>query len=422
MKEELLQYLWRHRYFPSKGLKTTDGDAVEVLDQGRLNPDAGPDFFNARIRVGDTLWAGNVEVHLRSSDWQKHGHQHDSAYRNVILHVVETCDRPIQIDNRDLPCMVLPIDAAIQMKYDSLLDSRDWLACRDDFQKVDSTLLRIWMHRLMIERLENKTESIIHELQLTSGNWNETFYRFIARNFGFRVNAVPFELLARSLPLAVLGHHSDNSFQIEALLFGQSGLLYSEPSEDDYFHALKREYEFLAVKYKLQPVAGHLWKFLRLRPVNFPTVRIAQFAALISQSHGLFSKIIEAPDFSELKKLFQVRTSEYWDTHFSFRSESVERLKNLGRDAFENLVVNSVVPFLFVYGEHANRQDLKDRSLEMLEQLHLEDNVKIRAWSEMGIDCRSAFESQALLELRNEYCEKKKCLNCQIGNKILINA
>ncbi|MCE7700240.1 MAG: DUF2851 family protein, partial [Methanobacterium paludis] len=267
----------------------------------------------------------------------------------------------------------------------------------------------------------NKANDILHLLKETNDDWNEVFYCLLSRSFGFRVNALPFELLSRSLPLSVLEHHSGNLFQTEALFFGQSGLLSRIEYGDEYSMSLKKEYNFLSKKYRLHPIAEYLWKFLRLRPVNFPTIRIAQLSSLISQSHGLFSKIIETEEFDKMKLLFQTRTSEYWDTHYSFNSCSVVRIKNLGNEALENIIINTVVPVVFVYGEHSARQELKDRSLEMLEHLHPENNRKIRDWKEVKIAAENAFETQALLELRKEYCEKKNCLNCQIGNKILAN-
>ncbi len=421
MKEKLLQYIWQHQYFSQKGLKTTNGEQVQILNQGWLNTDAGPDFFNAKIRIGNTLWAGNVEVHLRSSDWQRHGHQGDDAYRNVILHVVGENDALVERNGEELPCLILPVSATINSKYENLVGSGEWLACRDDFCKVDPMLIKLWMHRLMVERLQNRTNDILHLLKETNDDWNEVFYCLLAKNFGFRVNALPFELLSRSLPLSVLEHHSGNLFQTEALFFGQSGLLSKVENGDEYSMTLKKEYDFLSKKYQLHPIAEYLWKFLRLRPVNFPTIRIAQLSSLISRSHGLFSRIIETVEFDKMKLFFQTQASAYWNNHYSFNTCSLYRIKNLGNEALENIIINTVVPVIFVYGEHSNQQELKDRSLEMLEHLHPENNRRIRDWKEAGIKAENAFETQALLELRKEYCEKRNCLNCQIGNKILAN-
>ena len=272
----------------------------------------------------------------------------------------------------------------------------------------------------MIERLENKTEEIVSRLKQNNNDWNETFYQLLARMFGFKVNAIPFELLAKSLPIQILAKHKNNLFQIEALLFGNSGLLNQQLLGDDYYLQLREEYSFLYKKYQLKAIEGHLWKFMRLRPANFPTVRISQLAALIHQSQGLFSKIIEIEKLDELKALFKIKASEYWEQHYNFNKTSKKSSKKeLGETASNLLIINVVIPFLFVYGEKQNKHFLKNRALDFLEQLPAENNSIIKRWSDMGIQARSAFESQALLQLKNCYCETKKCLNCHIGAKLV---
>jgi hypothetical protein len=301
-----------------------------------------------------------------------------------------------------------------------LLDSKTWIACQNQFYKIDPIILQLGFNRLMIERLEDKTDEILARLQQNNNDWNATFYHMLARMFGFKVNAVPFELLAKSLPLEILARHKTNLFQLEALLFGNSGLLNEQLLGDEYYLDLRKEYSFLYKKYQLNGIESHLWKFMRLRPGNFPTVRISQLAALIHRSHGLFSKIIEIENLAELKQQFQVEASEYWNSHYSFNKTSTRNsVKELGDSSVNMLIINVVIPFLFVYGEKQNKDYLKNRALEFLEQLPSEENSIVAKWEMMGVNSRSAFESQALLQLKNKYCERKKCLNCQIGVKLV---
>ena len=420
MNEMFLQFIWKHRLFQTSRMQTCDGTSVSVLSPGMLNPDAGPDFFNARIRLGDTVWAGNVEIHQRASDWFRHKHDRDAAYDNVILHVVKQDDQHVMNSKGQLiQNLVLTYPAYLETNYEELIKSKGWIFCQKYFHQVDSMTLQIWFHGLMIERLEQKTMEIIQRLELNKNDWNETFYQFLARNFGFKINALPFELLSKSLPLNVLGKHKDNLFQLEALLFGAAGLLNEELVGDDYFLSLKKEFSFLYSKYKFSPVGAHLWKFLRLRPVNFPTIRLAQFAGLIHQSSALFSKLIELNDLEEVKKLFLVQASAYWTTHYRFNKPSPEQVKHLGDLSFYNIVINTIVPFLFVYGEYHQKQELKDLALDYLEKVPAEKNAIIEHWKKLGVTVRSAFDSQALIQLKNSFCNSKKCLNCPIGMKLI---
>jgi hypothetical protein len=422
MKEEFLQFIWEYGLFNKTKLKTVDKKPVEIIAAGQANYDSGPDFFNARIRIGDTIWAGNVEIHQKSSHWYRHKHNIDSAYENVILHVVETQDSPVLIKGQTLPTLEISYPVAILENYEQLLKSQRWIACEERLPNVDPFILRFWFSSLMIERLEQKTGDILNILQQNQNNWNETFYQLLARNFGMKTNALPFELLAKSLPLNVLARHKNDLFQIEALLFGQSGLLNESLLGDDHFLALRKEYSFLYKKYKLSAIESHLWKFLRLRPINFPTVRIAQMAALIHQSSALFSRVLETETLDGLRKLFEISASEYWNDHYQFNKISKDNHpKKLGETAFNNLVINTIVPMLFVYGDQHLDQAMKDRALLLLENLAPESNQIIRKWNDLGIESRSAFETQALLQLKNRYCETKKCLNCQLGAKIIMS-
>ncbi len=419
MKEEFLHFIWEHRLFDKTDLKTVDGEKLEIISTGQPNSNSGPDFFNARIRIGETTWAGNIEIHQKSSHWYQHRHETDAAYDNVILHVVELHDKPVVIRNHQIPALEIKYSPAILENFEQLLKSKRWIACEDRLPEVDPFVLRFWFSSLMIERLQAKTSSILELLQQNKNNWNETFYQLLARNFGMKINAIPFELLAKSLPLSILSKHKNDLFQIEALLFGQSGLLNETLLGDDYYLSLRNEYSFLYKKYGLSGIEAHLWKFMRLRPVNFPTIRIAQLAMLIHRSSALFSHILESETLEELKNLFDVATSEYWETHYRFNKTSGKLKKTFGETAFHNLVINTIVPMLFVYGDQHLDQAIKDRALRLLESLPPESNQIIKKWNELGIDSQSAFETQALIQLKNCYCELKKCLHCQLGAKII---
>jgi len=422
MKEDFLHFIWKHKLFQSDSLFTEDGESVQIVKQGRHNTNAGPDFFDARIRIGDTLWAGNIEIHLRASDWNKHGHQNDPVYRNTILHVVSVSD--IQVFN-DLgscvPVLVIRWPKWIEDNYEMLIKSQDWIGCASLLYQVDPFRIKFFLNGIVIERLKQKIETINKVLTETKDDWGETFYCMLARNFGLKENALPFEMVARSLPQSVLARHHDSLFQIEALLFGQAGLLGEELFGDEYYLELRNEYRFLAVKYGLKPIEGHLWKFMRMHPGNFPTIRLAQFAMLIHHSKGLFSAVIEANNIEDLQQLFMVKASDYWDNHYSFNKPSVKREKVFGDQIFSLIVINVVVPFYFLYGESQNKLFLKDRALDILEQMPAENNSAISRWAGAGIVAANALESQALLQLQRNYCEPRKCLDCTIGHKIIVH-
>lgn len=422
MKEDFLHFIWKHKLFQSDSLFTEEGESVQIVNQGRHNTNAGPDFFDARIRIGKTLWAGNIEIHLRGSDWNKHGHQNDPVYRNTILHVVSVSD--IQVFN-DLgscvPVLVIRWPKWIENNYEMLIKSQDWIGCASMLYQVDPFRIKFFLNGIVIERLSQKIETIRKMLTETKDDWGETFYCMLARNFGLKVNALPFEMVARSLPQSVLARHHDSLFQIEALLFGQAGLLGEELFGDEYYLELRKEYRFLGVKYGLKPIEGHLWKFMRMRPGNFPTIRLAQFAMLIHHSKGLFSAVIEANNLEDLQRLFMVKASDYWDNHYSFNKPSVNRNKVFGDQIFSLIVINVVVPFYFLYGESQNKLFLKDRALDILEQMPAENNSAINRWAGAGVVAANALESQALLQLQHNYCEPRKCLDCTIGHKIIVH-
>jgi hypothetical protein len=422
MTEDFLHYLWINQLFTKQNLSTSDGEVVEVIHPGVANSDAGPDFFNSKIKIGETIWVGNVEIHVRSSDWLRHNHQSDKAYDNVILHVVASADETIRRSSgEEIPSVELQYDKRLFDNYLKLISGGEWIPCQDKIGELEPLFIHNWLDRLAAERLEVKSELILKKLENNLNDWEETFYQMIGRSFGFRLNSSPFELLTQSVSLKHLLRHSDSLFQIEAMLFGQSGFLNREEG-DDYYMRLKKEYDFFRSKFSLQPLENHLWKFLRLRPSNFPTLRIAQFSALIFKHKTLFSKIIESSGVESIRELLDVRPSDYWTSHYQFNRKSLVREKKLGIQAIDSLIINAVVPVIFTYGRAVKGSSHKAYSLELLQSLPAEVNSIITAWKRNKIPAFNAMESQALLQLKNVYCDNKRCLQCTIGNKILLKS
>lgn len=421
MTEDFLHYLWKFQLFTTPQLRTVDGEPLTVVKPGTHNTNAGPDFLHAHLKLGDREWVGNVEIHINASDWWKHKHHEDENYDNVILHVVLTNDQPVYLRQEgDLPTLLISgyIFMDAYHRYQKFLKNKTWIPCEPNIGQIESFYLSSWLDRLVVERLERKTDYIFEKLEKNKFDWSETLYQILARNFGFKVNAHAFERLAESLPLNYLVKHKSSLFQIEALLFGQSGLLPEEP-EDYYINDLVNEYAFLSGKFSLKPISSANWKLLRLMPSNFPYVRIAQFAKLIFDSSSLFSKILEVSTPAEVFELLDVKASQYWDSHFTFAKKSKEQEKHLGLSSKENIVINTIVPFLFVYGRYKKEEEYVNRAFELLQACKSENNKIIRNWKRLGIDAQTAYESQALIELKNEYCSDKKCLNCNIGVQLL---
>lgn len=419
MKESLLHFVWQYRLFSTINLTTSDGEELEVIDVGILNRDEGPDFFNAKIKIGGTVWAGNVEIHVKASDWNKHQHKDNPQYDSIILHVVEQNDADIYRTNTEkIPCLTLNIPQRIKEQYKELIENKKWIPCADKLKQVPSIVVNSWKNALLIERLQLKTAALKSLLVATETHWEEVFYISLARSMGFSVNSQAFEMLAKSLPLAVLAHHKNDLFQVEALLFGQSGLL-PEHSDEEYVLRLKTEYVHLKSKYNLNALNGQVWKFLRLRPDNFPTIRIAQFAAIIHYSNKLFSKVVDNPNSDFIRKVLSVVPSEYWYTHYLFGESSASKQKKIGDLSLNGLIINTVVPLLFLYGTHTGNDTLKNKSLEVLETLPAEKNSIIAGWQNAGMLIESAYDSQAYIHLKRNYCELKKCMQCRIGHKIL---
>lgn len=421
MTEQFLQFIWKNKLFEQKTYAAHTGEPVQIIHPGEQNFNAGPDFQCAKIRIADKIWAGNCEVHINSSDWLKHHHQHDGAYENVILHVVLKNDIPIKANSgREIPTITLNFNAQLEENYLQLLSAENWVACAPAPALIEHFYLSQWMTNLSVERLQQRHDDIVNHLMQSKFHWEDIFYLFLAKGFGFKVNATPFELLAKSLPLEILAKHKNSLKQVEALLFGQSGLLEIQ-ANDSYTIELQEEYAFLKKKYQLSSMDAHLWKFLRLRPVNFPTVRIAQFAALIHRSSGLFSKVIEAQTVEELRSLLFSVPSDYWKTHYKFGTLSKALVKHMAEASLELLIVNTIIPFIFVYGKQKKLPDYNEKAINLLEELKPEKNSIIEKWVEMGIEPRNMMESQALLHLKKEYCDKKGCLNCAIGKSYIAN-
>jgi len=421
MKEDFLHYVWRLKRFDLTNLKTTEDEAIQVLSVGELNTDAGPDFTNARVKIGNTLWAGNIEIHLQSSEWIRHQHQFDKAYDNVILHVVLNEDQPIfRKSGERIPCLEMKkrIPAKLSKMYLKLLNNEHWIPCQHHFSTISEITKNIWLDRLLVERLEQKVEVIHQSLEGNKYDWETSFYQLLARNFGVTVNTDPFELLAKKMPLSILAKHKNNLLQLEALLYGQAGML-TESFVDTYPKKLQKEYLFFQKKYKLTPLRSESWKLLRMRPANFPTIRIAQLAYLIFQSTHLFSKMLAAKNVKELEHMFEVKISPYWQTHYVFDKTSIKRKKSLGKNMIQLLIINTIVPFLFAYGKYKAEEKYVDKALQLLEELPPEKNNQMRQWKALGFEPTTAYQTQGLLQLKKAYCNAHNCMNCAIGHSIM---
>ncbi len=419
-KEELLHFIWQQKLYDTGKMFTAGGEPLEVISPGQPNKDEGPDFLEARVRIGDMLWAGNVEIHKKASDWFRHGHLHDPLYDSVILHVVLENDNPVTRSNGEvIPAFELSFDPALQEKYESLMKKHSWVACRDDLHRIDPFVVKHWLGSLVIERLEQHTAGIRQELEETGNDWEEVLYRFLARGFGLKVNARPFYLTARSLPLKYLAKHRDNLMQVEAMLFGQAGLLDDSLFGDDYYESLKKEYHYLQKKFSLTPVAGPYWRQMRMRPSAFPAIRIAQFARFIHRHEHVFSRVMHNPTLPQLESLFNITLDGYWDTHYLFNKPSKKQKKSFGKQAFRTLMINVIIPFYFIHGKITGNDELREKALDLLEKMPAEKNRIIRLWEETGIHAGNAFYSQALLQLKNSYCNPGRCLECRIGMKVM---
>ncbi len=427
--EQLLHYVWKHRLFPLTELTTTDGDIVEVIDVGLHNHNAGPDFFNAKVKIAGTLWVGNVEIHSKSSDWYLHGHSWDSAYDNVVLHVVGEADKDVVTSNGvKLKQMRLVVPSSVQENYRQLLDADRYPPCYKIIPELKPLTVHSWMSVLQTERLERKTRAIAERAQLMNGSWEDAYFMTLARNYGFGINGDTFERWAQCVGLQCAAHHRDDIFQIEALFMGQAGLLdvasvpeqYREEAlKDDYFLRLQSEYKYLAHKFQLTPIDYRQWRFLRLRPQNFPHIRLSQLATLYCERRAGLSVLLECKTIDALQEIMKTHVTPYWETHYAFGSESMPTTKFLSPFSINLLLINTAIPMLFAYGRHSMNEELCERAMSFLEQLKAENNHIVRMWKECGLDVKTAGDSQALIQLKNEYCDRRECLRCRIGYEYL---
>ena len=419
MTESILHYVWRFRLF-QKDLKTTDGKEIEIIDVGIPNTNEGPDFFNAKIKIEGKVWAGNIEIHHSSNEWKQHNHHTNKNYNSVILHVVKNANCDV-LNEQQQPITQCEITYPkyVDENYEFLIQSNTSIPCRNFIGTLPSIHLNSWISNLLFERLERKANHIYDLLSRFNNSWEDVFYVLLSRNFGFGLNSDSFERLALSLPLKYIQKQGDNIVQIEALLFGQAGMLTDCNKRDEYFDLLQKEYDFLCNKYTLQPLDTLLFKKLRTRPTSLPEIRVAQLAALLHSSQGLFSKIISCEDPGRIRLMFHINASEYWQTHYTFGMASEKKSKYLGDTSLDVILINTVAPILFAYGKKTDNEMLCERAIKFLETLAPEKNSITRDFSKMMVPLRNAADSQAIIQLKREYCELRKCLFCRVGHQFL---
>lgn len=417
--EDLLQFVWKYKLFFRPDLYTQSGQELKVLAVGQHNKNAGPDFEHARLLIGNTQWSGQVEVHKKASEWYLHKHHLDKAYNNVVLHVVYEADRQVCrqdgtiVETLELKAILSP---SVLAQYRQLSQSKSWIPCASQIGQIDGFRLRQWLSRVLVERLENKSAYILQLVDDFHGDWNEVAYVALARNFGFKVNAFPFELLAKSVPYKILQKHRDSTRAVEALLFGQAGLLVGEMVEDDaYVSAIVKEYRFLSKQYALRPIDAVAWKFLRMRPANFPTIRIAQFSSLCMSVPSLFSAMVDEGESTFMEKLRKIAVSPYWKNHYVFSKEARGHSGRFGESSIHNILINTVAILLFAYGKYVDKESYICRAVSLLESLLAEKNNVISQFEVLGVKAKEAADSQSLLQLKSAYCDRRKCLECGLG-------
>ncbi len=421
MNEALLHTIWKYKLLGQNQFVGSKQELIEIISVGEHNQDSGPDFFNAKIKINDIVLAGNVEIHIKTSDWLKHNHQSDKAYDNIVLHVVYEHDKELS-QNEKFNVSVLELKKHIKPtlleQYKQLQLSKQSIPCGKSITSVPEIIWKTWLDRLAVSRIEQKTEYIEHLFEYCKNNHEDTLYLLLSRNFGFKINSDAFELLGKSLSYSTLKKYADNPIQIDALLFGMAGLL-DELFEDKYPKKLQNEFEFLKHKHQLFPIKKELWKFSKTRPVNFPTIRIAQLSALVNKQQSLYHLIEQKPDIKTLQIYFEVEPNNYWNSHYKFDVESEISSKQIGDTAFHNIVINTVVPYLFFMSKHSINNDLVDYALDLLSNLPSELNTKTKEFIKMGIKPESALESQAQIYLLDNFCSKKACLHCNVAEFLL---
>ena len=417
--ERLLHYVWKYKLYASTSLATTEGLPIAVIDPGIQNTDAGPDFFNAKIKIDGTVWAGSVEIHEKASDWLLHHHDSDKAYDSVILHVTGVNDASIcRMNGEPIPQLILTCPDYVCRNYHELVETESYPPCYRIIPTLSIFTIHSWMSALQLERFEQKASQLSERLKRCNSNWEDAFFITLARNFGFGLNGDAFETWANRIPLRAVDKHRDELFQIEAFFFGQAGLLQGTAG-DEYYLRLKKEYEYLSHKFELTPMDVSQWRFLRLRPTNFPHIRIAQLAVLYHRSYGLLSRIMEAETVTKVHEILKGGTSAYWVNHYTFEHLSPSRPKTLSNSSLDLLIINTVATFLYSYGIHKGKEEYCARAGAFLEELKAEYNYITRMWEQCGIKAANASDSQALIQLKKEYCDKKKCLYCRIGYEYL---
>ncbi len=418
MKEEFLHYIFKNRFWSNQDLKLTNGKSLEIIDTGQHNYDSGPDFFNSKIKIDNTIWVGNIEIHINSSDWLKHKHHHDEAYSNVILHVVFNHDCTICYKNNiPIPVWEINFPQAIFNKYAELQNNNIDIPCANYIDMVDEYIVNMWLERVGIERLLYKSEIINTYLTKSNNDWEFSFYVSLCRSFGGDLNSFPFEQLAFATPLKLIRKYSNDIFKLEALLFGQSGLL-ENVIIDDYTSKLQKEYNYLRHLHNLNPISKKYWKMSKLRPSNFPQIKIAQLVGVLQNYQGLFSKIILESDKKTLYSYFKIEVSPYWKNHYVFGKYVESTKSGLGKLSIETILINTIAPFIFKYYKDEVRSS-KESHYKLLTDIKPENNRHIRMWKELSFNPQNAFETQALLHLKKQYCDKKDCLKCHIGHNIM---
>jgi len=416
MTERLLQYIWQFQYFNKAALVTVEGEELQVIHPGTYNTNQGPDFTDAKIKINNTIWAGSIELHINSSNWKDHKHNDDSNYKNVILHVVWQHDAELH-----LPFSTLVLEDKVPkfllVKYDELMKAGSFIPCEKNIQQAGTLTWIAWKERLLVERLQQRSAMIFGLLKTNNNHWEEIFWWLLAKNFGVKVNSTAFEKIARSIPIAVLAKHKNQIQQLEALLLGQAGLLENDLTEK-YPRLLQKEYQFLKNKYRLQKVEAPLF-FLRMRPANFPSLRLAQLAMLVHSSVHLFSSVKESKTIGGIKKLLNVTANDYWHYHYMLDEPTAFKKKNTGTQMIDNILINTVIPVLFAYGLYHNEHSYKEQALQWLMEISAEKNSITKGFQVLGIDNKNAFDSQSLLQLKHDYCDKKRCLDCAIGSSVL---
>lgn len=421
MKEEFLHYVWQHCHYDFLNAKTTGGLSLKVIFPGYHNYDAGPDFLQAVVVIDDMRWVGSVEIHCRSSDWLRHQHQYDDKYKSVILHVVYEHDMEIQLDENELvPTLELKglIPQEMFDRFESLMNVPDILLCRNQLHDVSTLVLQSQQSEVLVERLLRRQRGFQEMLARCQSDWNELIYRVMAVGFGCKKNGTAFELLAQSLPYRVVRAHLSSRLQIYALLFGQSGLLELD-DKDDYVERLRYEYDYLRYKYRLEPIGAHQWNWLRLRPQNFPTLRIAQFAQMLFETGNSLSDKVLKTGMPVLRSWFSIAPDEYWQTHYQFGKVSPQHASGMGISTVNSLIINVIVPLRFAYARFSGDEQMQEDALSLLEGADYEDNKTTRVFAESAFPHRSAYDSQAQIELFDQYCSKKRCLQCGVGEKIV---